>query len=124
MEKWLIAFFIGLAFSVVVYMVNNFLYIAEEKEQSSNQEYMINKIDNLSAQRDEEQSAQTKVILTNITHKVDEVKEDAHKNRQILEVIVRDQNITIINGNVTNVTLTNASGTVSGIGKPIIIPIQ
>lgn len=117
MDKTLLIFFIFLGFAVGIYVINQQLYIQEEKQQLTiqeniyeNQEYIITKIDNLSAERQEEQQKQTKELLANISELVS-------TNGELIKGIIEAQNITIeFEGDHPN-----ASGSISSLGKPEII---
>lgn len=111
MEKWLIMFFCFLAFAIGMYFLNNYFYIQEEVRQSEQNDYIINQIDNLSAEREEENIKQTKIILANISHLVTD-------NGDLLKAIIENQNITVTFNNSSH---PNGTGTISALGKPEIV---
>jgi hypothetical protein len=81
--------------------------------------WVVNKLNNLSQEREAEAQAQTKEILDNMSAEIAKTRTDAHTNRIILEEIIKHQNITV----QLNDTGTGAISSF-GLGKPKIIPSE
>lgn len=108
--------------AVTTYFINSYLASQEDIEEQREHDYLILRIDNLSAEREAENLRQTQIILDNMTVEIRKTRDDAHTNRLILEEIIEHQNITVQIPIINEST----SGKISsyGIGKPTIIPSQ
>lgn len=116
MEKWMIMFILAAGILISVYAINEIGRKQSTNEVITNQDYIIQEIEKLVVTRENN----TKKILDNMSQGILSTKHDASVNRQILEAIIKNLNVTVtLEPNDTKVL--EQGGKISGVGKPQIV---
>lgn len=111
MDKWFFGFIVFAVVMIGVIASSPSLIIDKIGKEGELRDIQFQKA---TVERDEQFQQQKLEILNNLSHKLDTIESN-------IETIIKEQNITFtLNGNQTNGL--EKTGSISGIGKPEIIP--